>query len=45
MPLCERIIALVCAIGLLVAGALTASAQNYEAAARGDGNDSQHDAA
>src|SRR6185436_18103758 len=43
MPLCERIIALVCAIGLLVAGALTASAQNYEAALAGFTKDSFND--
>ena len=43
MPLCERIIALVFALGLLVAGALTANAQNYEAALAGFTKDSFND--
>ncbi|MGB9370095.1 MAG: urea ABC transporter permease subunit UrtB [Xanthobacteraceae bacterium] len=43
MPLCERIIALVFALGLLIAGALTANAQNYEAALAGFTKDSFND--
>jgi urea transport system permease protein len=43
MLLCERIIALVFALGLLVAGALTANAQNYEAALAGFTKDSFND--
>src|SRR6185295_14888198 len=40
---CERIIALVFALGLLIAGALGASAQNYEAALAGFTKDSFND--
>lgn len=40
---CERIIALVFALGLLIAGALSASAQNYEAALAGFTKDSFND--
>src|SRR3954452_10017589 len=40
---CERIIALVFALGLLTAGALSASAQNYEAALAGFTKDSFND--
>src|SRR3954465_2222075 len=43
MPLCERIIALVFAFGLLVAGALTANAQSYETALAGFTKDSFND--
>src|SRR3982751_3665712 len=43
MPLCERIIALVFAFGLLVAGALSANAQSYEAALAGFTKDSFND--
>src|SRR3954463_11886404 len=43
MPLCERIIALVFALGLLVAGALSANAQSYEAALAGFTKDSFND--
>src|ERR1043165_519260 len=43
MLLCERIIALVFALGLLIAGALSASAQNYEAALAGFTKDSFND--
>src|SRR3954447_5566584 len=44
MPLCERIIALVFAFGLLVAGALTANAQSYETALAGFTKDTFNDA-
>src|SRR5436309_3777042 len=40
---CERIIALVFALGLLVAGAINANAQNYEAALAGFTKDSFND--
>src|SRR5205085_7667441 len=40
---CERLIALVFALGLLIAGALSASAQNYEAALAGFTKDSFND--
>src|SRR3954454_4860017 len=40
---CERIIALVFALGLLVAGAINANAQNYEAALAGFSKDSFND--
>src|SRR3954453_19253811 len=40
---CERIIALVFALGLLVAGAINASAQTYEAALAGFTKDSFND--
>src|SRR5213075_2764558 len=40
---CERIIALVFALGLLVAGTLTANAQSYEAALAGFTKDSFND--
>ena len=43
MPLCERIIALVFALGLLIAGTLNATAQNYEAALAGFTKDSFND--
>jgi urea transport system permease protein len=43
MPFCERIIALVFALGLLIAGALNANAQNYEAALAGFTKDSFND--
>src|SRR5436190_17648467 len=43
MLLCERIIALVFALGLLIAGALGASAQNYQAALAGFTKDSFND--
>jgi urea transport system permease protein len=43
MPLCERIIALVFALGLLIAGTLDATAQNYEAALAGFTKDSFND--
>ncbi|MEJ0077701.1 MAG: urea ABC transporter permease subunit UrtB [Alphaproteobacteria bacterium] len=43
MLLCERIIALVFALGLLFAGTLTANAQNYEAALAGFTKDSFND--
>ncbi|TMJ04808.1 MAG: urea ABC transporter permease subunit UrtB [Alphaproteobacteria bacterium] len=40
---CERIIALVFALGLLIAGALSASAQNFDAALAGFTKDSYND--
>src|SRR5438270_13563289 len=40
---CERLIAVVFALGLLLAGALSASAQNYEAALAGFTKDSFND--
>ena len=43
MSLCERIIALVFALGLLIAGTLNATAQNYEAALAGFTKDSFND--
>jgi len=43
MPLCERIIALVFALGLLIAGTLNATAQTYEAALAGFTKDSFND--
>jgi urea transport system permease protein len=43
MPLCERIIALVFALGLLVAGAFHATAQSYDAALAGFTKDSYND--
>src|ERR1051325_2254019 len=45
MRFCERIIALVFALGLLVAGTLNADAQSYEAALAGFPKDSLHDTA
>jgi urea transport system permease protein len=43
MPLCERIIALVFALGLLITGAVGANAQGYEAALAGFAKDSFND--
>ncbi len=43
MPLCERIIAVVFAVGLLFAGAVSANAQNYETALAGFTKDSFND--
>src|ERR1044071_4890863 len=43
MRFCERIIALVFALGLLVAGTLNANAQSYEAALAGFTKDSFND--
>src|SRR3954451_11455887 len=43
MPLCERIIALVFAFGLLIAGALSVNAQPYESALAGFTKDSFND--
>src|ERR1044072_4019564 len=43
MLLCERIVALVFALGLLIAGALHATAQNYEGALAGFTKDSFND--
>jgi urea transport system permease protein len=43
MPLCERIIALVFALGLLIAGVLGANAQGYESALAGFTKDSFND--
>src|SRR4029077_8436198 len=43
MPLCERIIALVFALGLLIAGTVGANAQGYDAALAGFTKDSFND--
>src|SRR3954452_18106915 len=43
MLLCERIVALVFALGLLLAGAINANAQSYEAALAGFTKDSFND--